>query len=388
MDFNEKLYKLTEIGIALSSERNLTTLLEKIVAEARAFTNAEGGSLYIREQNLLKFNISQNSVLSNGQTRQRVFFSSTLPLNSQSLAGYAALHGKILNIPNVYKLPATSPYKFNRSFDEQNHYRTKSMLVVPMQDSRRNIVGVLALINARSPQGQLVAFNPDFENLVLCLASQAAVAIKNIQLTQQLKDAYLDTIIRLSMAAECRDADISGHLQRISEYSAILAQELGLAEEQVENIRYASPMHDVGKIGICDAILLKNGKLTEEEYEEMKKHPIFGAKILSDGASDVIRLSEEIALNHHEKYDGSGYPYGKKGEQIPLAGRIVALADVFDALASKRAYKDAWDIEAVVDYIREHSNSHFDPKVVAAFERRLQDFFHICEKYPGAIGEV
>jgi HD-GYP domain-containing protein (c-di-GMP phosphodiesterase class II) len=381
MDLEQKLFKLTQIGIALSSERNRQTLLNKILNEARAFTNAEGGSLYIREGNQLRFTVSQNELLGRDRTYRRITFAqSTMPLTEHSIAGYVTLTGKLLNIPDVYQIPPDAPYSQNREFDRQNQYQTRSMLCVPVPDSSGEIIGVLALLNARDEHENIIPFTSQYESLILCLASQAGVAIKNITLTQKLKEAYLDTVIRLSMAAECREHDIAGHLQRMSMYSAILAEELGFSLEDVDDIRYASPMHDVGKIGIPDAILLKPGKLDEQEYEIMKQHPLFGKKILSNGTSRIIQLSEEIAYSHHEKYDGTGYPQGLKGEAIPLSGRIVALADVFDALASKRAYKDAWKLGAVIDYIREYSGTHFDPQVVAAFERRIADFLQVRER--------
>jgi len=209
---------------------------------------------------------------------------------------------------------------------------------------------------------------------VLSLASQAAVAYLNADLTRKLKEAYLDIIFRLAMAAECREPDIKGHLSRISRYSEILARKLKLPSQQIENIRYASPMHDVGKIGIPDSILLKPGKLSTEEYEEMKKHSEYGANILAHSDVPILRLSEQIALTHHEHYDGNGYPNGIKGEEIPLAGRIVALADVYDALSSQRHYKKRWKPDDVVRYIKQRSGCQFDPEVVIAFEYCLDEF--------------
>jgi response regulator RpfG family c-di-GMP phosphodiesterase len=379
MDLEEKIYRLGEIGIALSSERNQNRLLEKILLEARTFANAEGSSLYIREGDKLKFIISQNVVLSSDSSQQAKcqFHSTTLDLSHSSIAGHVAIDGEILNIPDVYHLPADVPYSFNKKFDVENDYRTKSMLTVPMKDFDHKIVGVLALINARDEQNQVVSFRSEYEPLILSLSSQAGVALKNIQLTQDLEDAYLDTVIRLAFAAECREPNIGEHLRRMSAYCEILAEEMKMTQKEMHHIKYASPMHDVGKIGIPDSILLKAGKLTAEEYEVMKKHTIFGARILARGGSELLKLSEKIALTHHEKYDGTGYPYGLKGEDIPIEGRIVALADVFDALASKRCYKNSWEKEKVAEYIIERSGSHFDPYVVKAFQNRIRDFFDL-----------
>ena len=375
MNLEEKFRKLTNIGIALSGERDLWRLLTKIVTEARLFTSCQGGSLYLREGDSLQFAVSQNEVLGRNRTLQRVKFDpDLLPMNSNSIAGHVAMTGVLLNIPDVYRIPDTANYRFNCEFDRQNQYRTQSMLLVPMKDTDQETIGVLALINAKNDRGAVVPFAHDYDFLIFCLASQAAVAIKNIQLNKKLKEAYLDTLIRLSMAAECKDQNIGGHLQRISIYSSILAEAMALSADEVDNLRYASPMHDVGKIGIPDSILRKPSKLTPEEYEIMKQHTVYGAKILGNGSSPIIRLSEQIALTHHEKFDGSGYPQQLKGEAIPLPGRIVALADVFDALTSRRAYKEPWDFNRVVAYIREHSGMHFDPVVVEAFESRLVDF--------------
>ena len=383
MDLEKQLYKLCEIGIALSGQRDLNKLLEKILTEARAFTNAEGASLYIKEEDSLRFVVSQNEVLAQRHPDKSKFVFSTqkLPLAPNSMAGYVALSGKVLNIEDAYSLPTDSPYQINRKFDRENDYRTRSMLLVPMRDINDQVLGVLALINARSSDNRVIAFDSRYENLVQSLASQAAVAYTNAELTQKLKDAYLDTVLRLSMAAECREPDIAAHLQRISCYSAVLAEQLGLPLQQVEHIRYASPMHDVGKIGIPDAILYKPGGLDDEEYEIMKTHTLYGGRILSNSHSDILKLSEEIALTHHEYYNGEGYPRGLRGEEIPISGRIVALADVFDALASKRCYKDSWQMDDIVAYIEERAGNQFDPQVVCAFKERLPDFLEINRRY-------
>ena len=377
MNFEEQLYKLNEIGIALCQERNIEVLLEKILSEACAFTGAEGGSLYIREKNELCFKVSQNEKLPQNLQLRGL----RIPLSNSSVAGYVAMTGEILNIEDVYELPQSAPYRVDLSFDKKNNYRTRSMLLVPMQKSGHEPLGVLALINAVSPEGDLISFDYRYESLVHSLASQAAVAVSNAQLHQELKDAYLDTIFRLSRAAECRDADTAFHLERISAYSSILAKTLGFPAKFIEDICYASPMHDVGKIGVPDNILLKPGKLTDAEYEAMKQHTLYGSKILSEGKSDIIKLSEEIALTHHEKYDGTGYPRKMAGDKIPWSGRIVALADVFDALVSKRCYKKAWSVESVIKFVDEQSGKHFDPKVVEAFHKSLPKILEAKELY-------
>lgn len=177
----------------------------------------------------------------------------------------------------------------------------------------------------------------------------------------------LDTIHRLSIAAEYRDPETGAHIQRMSRYSAAIAHELGLDKQTVESILTASPMHDVGKIGVPDGILMKPQRLTPEEWEVMKEHTTIGGRILGKSRKAFIQLSAEIALTHHEKWDGSGYPNGLKGKKIPLSGRIVALADVFDALTSSRPYKEAFSVETAFDIIKKSKGTHFDPDIVKAF---------------------
>jgi len=199
---------------------------------------------------------------------------------------------------------------------------------------------------------------------------EAEVASRTEQLRQALERsnrASLETIHRLSRAAEYKDEDTGEHIVRMSHYSAAIADRMGLQRRTVESILYAAPLHDIGKIGIPDRILLKPGKLEPEEWEIMKQHAVIGAGILKHSDSGVIRLAEIIALSHHERWDGSGYPQGLAGEEIPLAGRIVAIADVFDALTSKRPYKEAFPLEKAFQIIEEGRGSHFDPTVVDAF---------------------
>lgn len=184
---------------------------------------------------------------------------------------------------------------------------------------------------------------------------------------REMKKAYLDTIHRLALAAEYKDEDTGDHLVRMSRYCALIAVEVGLADKEVQSILYASPMHDIGKIGIPDKILLKNGRLTDDEFDLMKTHTTIGAKILSDSSADILQVAEKIARTHHEKWNGKGYPEGLAGEKIPIEGRIVALPDAFDALTSRRPYKDPYPVEVAAGIIREERGKHFDPQIVDAF---------------------
>lgn len=199
---------------------------------------------------------------------------------------------------------------------------------------------------------------------------EAEVAKRTEQLRMafdKIKVASLDTIYRLSRAAEHRDEGTGLHIQRVSRYAAAIARKLGLDEEATEAILYAAPMHDVGKIGIPDQILLKPGRLNPGEREVMQQHCIFGAQVLEGSDAELIKLAETISITHHEKWDGSGYPKGLEASEIPLAGRITAVADVFDALTSKRPYRDALPLEEAFTIIKEGRGIHFDPQIVDAF---------------------
>jgi putative two-component system response regulator len=206
--------------------------------------------------------------------------------------------------------------------------------------------------------------------------------------TEELRHTRLQIVQRLGMAAEYRDEETGNHILRMSHICALLARAIGWSEAECELILNASPMHDIGKIGIPDVIMLKPGKFEPHEWEIMKTHAAIGEKLLDGDDSDLMRMAREIALTHHEKWDGSGYPNGLAGEAIPLAGRIAALADVFDALTSVRPYKKAWTVEAAVDLIKDNSGKHFDPALVEMFLQELPGIVAIRERFaePGTPG--
>ena len=190
-----------------------------------------------------------------------------------------------------------------------------------------------------------------------------------------------EIIALLMRAAEHRDTDTGDHIARVAAYATVIARNLGLPDSEVARIGLASTMHDVGKIGLSDSILLKNGPLSPDERREMEKHADRGRRILQGSSSEVVQLAAEIAASHHERWDGTGYPSGLKGEAIPLGGRIVAVADVFDALVSDRPYKKAWTVEAAANFLRENAGTHFDPACVAAFLAGWDDVQIQCRAF-------
>lgn len=207
------------------------------------------------------------------------------------------------------------------------------------------------------------------------LAEQVELATQKIVAREQ------EALMCLAKAGEYRDEETGNHVIRMAKYSRQIAEELGMSDEECDFLEYAAPMHDIGKIGIPDGILLKPGKLNSAEWEIMQKHAEIGHDILVDSESKYMQMGAVIALTHHEKFDGTGYPKGIKGTMIPLIGRIVAVADVYDALISARPYKMAWPVEKALDYLKEQSGKHFDPDCVEAFFKRLEKIKNIEIEY-------
>ncbi|MEA3427657.1 MAG: HD domain-containing phosphohydrolase [Thermodesulfobacteriota bacterium] len=220
---------------------------------------------------------------------------------------------------------------------------------------------------------------------LLIYADDLNKTVSNLKaVNQELQEAYIDTVNRLVIAAEYKDEDTGSHIVRISRYSALLAEKLGLPARYVQDILYAAPMHDVGKIGIPDNILMKPGKLTKEEFDFMKTHTTIGAKILANSKSAILQVATQIALSHHEKWNGKGYPQGLSGDDIPLAARIVGLVDTFDALTSKRPYKDPYPVEVALEIIRKERGRHFDSGMTDVFLENIDEILKIKSEIDSA----
>jgi two-component system response regulator RpfG len=200
--------------------------------------------------------------------------------------------------------------------------------------------------------------------------------------TSEIRLRERETLLRLARAGEYRDEETGNHVIRMAKYSRIIAEQLGFTEQDADVIEMAAPMHDIGKIGIRDDILLKRGKLTRDEFEIMKSHTMIGYEILKDSPSKYLQMGGIIALGHHEKFDGTGYPYGKSGVEIPIEARIVAVADVYDALVSERPYKNAWSVQAAIEYMENNKGKHFDPECIKAFLSELNKIAKIQGMLP------
>ena len=246
-----------------------------------------------------------------------------------------------------------------------NDFLNKPFDQIELQARARNMLAL------RSSQKKLA-------NRALLLADEVAKA------TREIASRERETLLCLGRAAEHRDPETHEHIMRMSNYSRLIGRKMGLGEDEAELLLLASPLHDIGKIGTPDHILLKPGRLTPEEFEVMKLHTVIGDKILTNSESPILQAGARIAISHHEKFDGSGYPNGLKGKAIPLFGRIVAVADVFDALTSERPYKKAWDLDRATGLIRESRGGHFDPDCVDAFFDVFDEVLEIKARYQDA----
>lgn len=363
--------ELLETTERLNHKKDIDSLLDSILLEVRLFTKAEGGSIFLTENNLLHFSYVQNDSHSqkDPNSNKHIYTKFSLPISDDSIAGYVALTGEPLNIADAYNIPSTVPYGFNAHFDKLSSYHTKSILTVPLKTSSGNIIGVLQLINSTDNNGNIKPFTNEHQLYANFFASNASIAIERARMTRK-------TILRMVKMTELRDPKETGnHVNRVGSYAVEIyerwARKKGEKDSSIrkfkDSLKIAAMLHDVGKIAIPDAILKKPAKLDDEEYKTMKTHSFQGAKLFDRSFSELDSLCYDVAYTHHEKWDGSGYPRGLEGEDIPLAGRIVALADVYDALICKRVYKDSWAEENVLEFIKETSGMHFDPEIVKAF---------------------
>ncbi|MEN8222109.1 MAG: HD domain-containing phosphohydrolase [Acidobacteriota bacterium] len=394
-----KIIDILRVLEDISHIKDIDTLLEQVLFEARKIVNAEAGSVFLIKDGILSFEYVQNDILYGSYDNSNVYSytKKKIPVNNESIAGYAALTKKSLIIDDVYNIEEDKPYSFNRKFDELSNYITKSILTVPLINNRDMVIGIFQIINAADKSGNVTPFTEEDSFLVELFAKQAAVAIEKAVMTREI-------ILRMISIAELRDPQETGaHVNRVGAYSVEIykdwARKKGLPAKTIKHnrdiLRIAAMLHDVGKVAISDSILKKKGKLSRKEYEDMKFHTIYGARLFKNAASEWDDMAHEISLNHHEKWDGKGYPgkiddinsdklklkKGKKGDEIPIYARIVALADVFDALMSQRWYKDPWPESKVFSFIISESGKHFDPSVVESFLQVQDRIIAIWEKF-------
>jgi len=327
----------------------------------------------------------------------------SVQINEKSISGYCAYKRTLINIPDMYNIPPEKPYKFLSDFDIITGYKTVSTLTIPLVATDQRLMGVIQVINAKDQDGNIIPFSTDDELILMHFATNATMVLQRAYITRAM-------ILRMIKMAELRDPKETGtHVNRVAGYAIEIYDrwayhhKVPLEEKDkfMDSLKISSMLHDVGKVAISDTILKKPARFTPEEYQIMQNHTIYGARLFFDTNSPVDILARDIALTHHENWDGTGYPgwidphtgkvekandegkpLGRKGEEIPLGGRIVAIADVFDALCSKRVYKEPWSENEVLDEIRKLAGSKFDPELIDIFFEILPNIKQTQNRYP------
>ena len=294
----------------------------------------------------------------------------------QGFVGYCISSRESVIVNDPY-----SDSRFNQEMDKKTGYKTNSVIAIPIIDSEDNIIGVYQSVNKLTTGHKFT--QSDLEHLSLT-ATYSEKAIESALLLKEIESTQRDLIHILSEAGESRSKETGNHVRRVGEFCYLIAKKVGLSEEEAGTLRVASPLHDIGKIAIPDAILNKPGKLTKEEFEVMKTHASIGFEMLNNSPRMMLKAAAIVAGQHHEKYNGKGYPNGLKGDNIHIYGRICAVADVFDALSCDRCYKKAWPLDKVLKLFKEESGEHFDPKLVQVLFDSLDEFNAISEKYKDA----
>lgn len=434
MGFDEgDLQKIIRIDSELNQIQDADILLERILLEARKVVNAESGTIYVKDGDVLRFRYTQNALKEKDLPpgTKLPYASFTVPISEKTISGYVAKTGAILNIPDAYNIPEGTPYSYSTNYDKSSGYKCTSLLTLPLKTSAGELLGVIQVINAKNEAGETVAFSAEDEILITHFASNATVALQRAYMTRKM-------IMYMNSTAELRDThETAAHVLRVSSYAVEIYERWaflhGVPEIERDRVKdalkLAAMLHDIGKVAISDLILKKPARFTPEEYAVMQSHTFCGARLFTKAKSESAFeiMAAEITLTHHENWDGTGYPGrvdaakagprvtvltvdgvarevevwtapaletvdgkpdGKprtlKGEEIPLSGRIVAVADVFDALISRRIYKENWEASSVYDEIRKMSGVKFDPEVVQAFFDVLPQIEQIRSLYPDA----
>ena len=363
MDFSlpitsDPLVSLVKIGRSITAVTDIDVLLKVIAEETKIAIQADRCTVFMldKEKNELWSKVAL------GMDSQEIRFPA-----DKGLAGYVVKTGEPLNIPDAYNDP-----RFNPDIDKETGYRTKTILCMPIKNNNQEIIGAFQVLNKLSG-----VFTKGDEDLLVAIGGSASIALENAQLFEQQKELYKEQKIlfesfidTLATSIDARDKITAGHSSRVKLYSMLIVDELGCDPKFKELVEKAAILHDIGKIGIRDSVLQKEGKLTDDEYKHIQEHVRITHDILEKiHTSDDFKMISEIACSHHEKYDGSGYYRHLSGEDIPYGGRILAVADVFDAITSRRHYRDKMPIQNVIDILLSGKNKHFDGNLVDAFLR-------------------
>jgi HD-GYP domain-containing protein (c-di-GMP phosphodiesterase class II) len=408
MQITDKVLEFLEFMEAQGTQ-SVEALLDSLLLKSREMTSAEAGTIFIlysdHGKRRLRPACLQNDIV---KLKKSDF---DIPVGKGSIAGHVAHTGEILLISDVYAIPDDRNFSFDPGY-ERSDYRTLSMLCFPLRNYQDRIIGVVQLINCRPDKRRKpVPFPKSVVKLVTPIARVAGGSIERAMMLERIEqkndelkernrelaaqrqtildlqrdteEAFQVSIRLLARAAEIHDEETGHHIVRVNEYSYLLANLAGMPEAWCDEIRYSAQLHDVGKMSVDTAVLKKKGSLSADERREMDMHTLYGYRILS--ASSRMTMGAEIAHYHHEKWDGTGYPNGLKGEQIPLSARIVQIADVYDALRSTRPYKHGFTHEQAVKILTDGDDrilpsAHYDPRLLQLFLANHQQFAAIWDR--------
>ena len=406
----QKLQEIIQLNLEVAGIQDLDTLLEKILGTARSLVNADAGCVYIYDGEALQCRYMQNDTLGKQFIlgKDLTPFSHSVSIDHTSLIGYVAGTGETLTIPDVTQWSGGASCAFDLWYDSTFTYHTTSLLIVPLRYYQDDTVGILYLMNARNGNGNITAFSESDIPVVQIFANHVAISIERAQTAKVRIQGLIRLLIELDDPEETE-----GHLERVGAYSAeiyrLWAYRKGLSHSKIEvdaeTLRTAAMLHDLGKLGIPQHIRQKPGKLSAEEFAVMKEHALKGAQmLLKTSQSEYEDMAVQVTLNHHECWDGTGYPghvnplteqvipdhadkHGappaKRGEEIPIFGRVVAVADVYDALSCDRVHRNALPEEEALHILREESGKRFDPEVVDAFFSSIDAIKEIARQFPG-----
>jgi len=360
----ESMSTFIDVASTLTSELDFDRLFPLIISKITEAMSAERTSLYRIDwdKNELWTRVAEQ--VDPDQIR--------VPIG-EGISGHVAESGQILNVADAWELPW-----YNRDFDKKSRFRTKSVLCIPIKNRGREMIGVLQVMNSKKKE----RFDIEDETFLRDLTSQVGIALDNSILIEEVLLSFNSSISTLSATVDARHPFTAGHSERVTEYSLLIARQMGLAEKEVEVLKLAGLLHDIGKIGIPDQILMKNGQFTPDERSEMNSHPEKTKTILDKFRFPrSFREVPEITVCHHERIDGHGYPRGLTGDQLPLGSKILAVADVFDAITSLRDYpkyadseilsNDPMPLPKAVSLLKNGAGTQFDPEIVDAFMRCL-----------------
>jgi HD-GYP domain-containing protein (c-di-GMP phosphodiesterase class II) len=353
----------------IANERNLDDVLLLMANMGREMIVADRCSVWLvdRSKNELY------TTVAHGVSGIRI------PLTA-GLVGHSISSGEPIFIDDAYQNIEFKEVLENGALavDKRTGYHSKAMMVVPFRNNDGDIIGAYQAVNKLTEAETFTSKDLDYLTLA---ASYAGKSLESVQLHHEIEETQREIIFTMGEIGESRSKETGNHVKRVAEYSYLIALGLGMDQDECDLIKMASPMHDIGKVAVPDAVLKKPGKLDEEEFKIMQSHTEIGYGLLKNSTRQILKSAAILAHQHHEKWNGKGYPQGLKGEEIHIYGRITAIADVFDALGSERVYKAAWELDRILNLFQEERGHHFDPKIVDVFMEQLPKIIHVRDSY-------